>query len=563
MAPGLAHPASVKIEIEGIDNELKDAALASLDLRRYGEREITPTQVRRLFDRAEKQIRDAMQPYGYYDATVRSELTEAEADEYVARFAVDVGDPVLVRSSNVGIEGDATQLEDIRNALDAFHPKVGERLDHAAYENSKTAIDTQLKAFGYFDAEIVERRVEVVQSANTADINLKWNSNERYRFGEVAFPDVQFPDSFLQRYVPWKEGEYYSAEQLLTLQQRLVDADYFSSVSVQPDLEKLEGESVPIEALLIPAKRTVYTAGVHVSTDRGPGVRFGVERRWVNEHGHKLGAEIEYSQYLQRAAVNYRIPVPDKRRMYTFTGGYIDEETDSSRSHMGRLSATQVSEEWNDFTRTLGLHYLNGDFEIAHQQQSTSLLYAEGLLTRKRANDLLFPTRGLSLLYGLRVALEQVLSDTSFAQIRAEAKWIRPAGARGRLIVRAAAGAMVVDNFDALPPELRFFAGGDRSVRGFDYQAIGETNAEGGVIGGEYLTVVSAEYEHYFLDNWGAAVFVDAGDAYSSDMEANVGAGLGLRWRSPVGLVRLDLAVPVVSDLEEGVRVHVVIGPDL
>jgi translocation and assembly module TamA len=140
---------------------------------------------------------------------------------------------------------------------------------------------------------------------------------------------------------------------------------------------------------------------------------------------------------------------------------------------------------------------------------------------------------------------------------------ISQASDHGRLILRAAAGAMVVDNFDALPPELRFFAGGDRSVRGFDYQAIGETNSEGDVIGGKYLTVMSGEYEHYFLDNWGAAVFVDAGDAYSSDLDANVGAGVGLRWRSPVGLVRLDVAVPLVTDLEDGVRLHIVIGPDL
>jgi Outer membrane protein len=122
---------------------------------------------------------------------------------------------------------------------------------------------------------------------------------------------------------------------------------------------------------------------------------------------------------------------------------------------------------------------------------------------------------------------------------------------------------MIVDDFDALPPELRFFAGGDRSVRSFDYQAIGETNDQGFVIGGKYLAVASAEYEHYFVENWGAAIFVDAGDAYSTDFDVNVGAGIGLRWRSPVGLVRLDVAVPVVSELEEDVRVHVVIGPDL
>lgn len=560
---GLSSAASVEIRIEGLEDELRDAALASLDLRRYAQREITPIQVRRLFDRGDDQIVEALQPYGYYAAHVEGELTEAEPETYIATYRVERGDPVIVRSSNVRIVGDATELEDVRNALENFRPQVGERLDHSAYENSKTAVDTQLRALGYFDAELVEHRVEVVQSANSADIDVQWNSNERHRFGPVDFTDAQFPEDFLQRYVPWEEGDFYSAAQLLTLQQRLVDADYFSSVSVQPDLEKLEGNAVPIQALVIPAKRTVYTAGVHVSTDSGPGVRVGIDRRWLNKRGHKLGGEIEYSQRLQQIATSYRIPIPDERRLYTFSGGYRDEETDTSRSRMARLSGTQVTEQWNDFTRTLGLQYLNGDFEIADDQQSTSLLYAEGILTRKRADDPLFPSRGLSLLYGVRLAAEQLLSDTSLAQIRAEAKWIRPAGVRGRLILRAAAGAMVVDDFNALPPELRFFAGGDRSVRGFDYQAIGETNAEGDVIGGEYLTVVSAEYEHYFIENWGAAVFVDAGDAYSSDLDANVGAGIGLRWRSPVGLLRLDVALPLVTDLEDGVRFHIVIGPDL
>ena len=204
---------------------------------------------------------------------------------------------------------------------------------------------------------------------------------------------------------------------------------------------------------------------------------------------------------------------------------------------------------------------LNGDFEIADEQSSSSILYAEGMLTRKRADDMLFPSRGLSILYGLRLAAEGVLSDTSLAQIRAEAKWVRPASKQSRLILRAALGAMAAGDFDALPPELRFFAGGDRSIRGFDYQQIGDENETGGVIGGKYLTVASTEYEYYFLPKWGAAVFVDAGDAYSSDFNANIGAGVGVRWRSPVGIVRVDVAAPIVTDLEKSVRFHVMVGP--
>jgi translocation and assembly module TamA len=351
---------------------------------------------------------------------------------------------------------------------------------------------------------------------------------------------------------------------LLELQQRLVDADYFATVSVQPDLEHKANGVVPVEALVIPAKRNVYTAEAYLSTDTGPGGELGVERRWLNRLGHKAGAQIEYSSRLQELSTHYKIPRPGERnRNYTFAAGYRDEETDTSRSRTARLGASEMLDRWHGYTRTLSLQYLNGDFEIADEQRSSSLLYAEAQLTRKRADDVLFPSRGYSLLYALRAAPEGPLSDTSLVQLRAEGKWIRPVTKRSRAIFRAALGAMVVKDFDALPPELRFFAGGDRSVRGFDYQQIGETNSRGGVIGGKYLAVASSEYENYFLRDWGAAVFADAGDAFSSELNANVSVGIGLRWRSPVGLVRLDFAKPVATQLKDSFRIHIVIGPDL
>jgi translocation and assembly module TamA len=136
-------------------------------------------------------------------------------------------------------------------------------------------------------------------------------------------------------------------------------------------------------------------------------------------------------------------------------------------------------------------------------------------------------------------------------------------GDDGRLILRAAAGGMMVKDFDALPPELRFFAGGDRSIRGFDYQQIGDLDAKGQVIGGKYQAIASTEYEHYFLPKWGIAAFVDAGDAFTRQFDVNVGAGIGVRWKSPLGMVRIDIAQPVVSDFDHSWRIHLVIGPDL
>ena len=151
-------------------------------------------------------------------------------------------------------------------------------------------------------------------------------------------------------------------------------------------------------------------------------------------------------------------------------------------------------------------------------------------------------------------------------QARADAKWIHGIGDDQRLIVRGTLGAMEVGDFDRLPPELRFFAGGDRSIRGYAYQTIGPQDANGLVLGGEDLVVGSVEYEYYFKPNWGIAAFVDTGDAFTGfgNFKTRIGTGLGLRWRSPVGMVRADIGVPVNDPYgKTGIELHLVIGPDL
>jgi translocation and assembly module TamA len=559
-----AQAARVVIEIDGLERELRDSALGTLQLQQYTDRDVSSVQIRRLFDAADEEIRRALEPFGYYQVRVERHLEQQPDGNFIAKFQVQPGDPVIVREADVQVVGEAGENSAVRTALRAFKPGVGDRLDHAQYEASKSEVDTALRAMGFLDAKLVRHRVEVMRSANAATVDVAWESGERYRFGPVRFTQAQFPEGFMQRYVPWKEGAQYSEEQLAFMQQRLVDADYFASVAVQPAIEERADGVVPVDVLLVPNKRSVYSASAYVSTDSGPGVRLGFERRWLNDRGHKVKADIDYSQRLQAFTTTYQIPRPGPdNRSYNFGIGYRNEETDTSKSETLRLAAND-SRLWRGYTRTIGLQFISGDFEIADDRGSSDILFFDAVLTRKTANDNFFPRRGVSVLYGLRAAQEGLLADTSFVQVRAEAKWVRPATKNGRFIARAAAGAMTVDDFDALPPELRFFAGGDRSVRGFDYQAIGERNATGGVIGGKYLAVVSAEYEHYFWQNWGAAAFVDAGDAFNSDYNVNVGAGVGLRWKSPVGLVRLDFGFPVSTDLDEsGVRIHIMIGPDL
>ncbi|HET9485372.1 MAG TPA: autotransporter assembly complex family protein [Xanthomonadales bacterium] len=557
-----ADAARVTTRIEGLDEDLADAVEDTVEIRRYRQRNVSAAQVRRLFERGKAQAAKALEPYGYYHAKVEAELAETERG-YVATYRIDRGEPVRVTALSIEIDGDARERRLVRRALSAFDPDEGDILDHADYETGKRDIQGALIASGYLDAELVEHRVEVSAAENSARITLAWKAGPRYVFGATSFSGAQFDDALLARYVPYTEGEFYSQAELLELQQRLTDAEYFSVVEVAPDVEKASGGVVPINVAVIPAKRSLYTGGFFVGTDTGFGVRGALERRYVNRRGHKLGVAAEYSQRLRTLATTYTIPLPGRdNRSWNFGAAYRDETTDTSESRTIRLAANETR-EWRDWTLGYGPQFVTGDFTVAEEDGETTLLYPEVSLSRKKADDVNFPRRGWSMLAVARGGLDGALSDTTFLQLRGDAKYVRGIGERGRFIARGTLGAMHVDDFGKLPPELRFFAGGDRSIRGYEYQAIGPRNARELVVGGEYLAVASAEYEHYFLEKWGGAVFVDAGDAFTRDFDPKIGAGVGVRWRSPVGMVRLDFAVPVDDAFESGVQFHLAIGPDL
>ncbi|MED5510548.1 MAG: BamA/TamA family outer membrane protein, partial [Pseudomonadota bacterium] len=179
------------------------------------------------------------------------------------------------------------------------------------------------------------------------------------------------------------------------------------------------------------------------------------------------------------------------------------------------------------------------------------------------ADNTLYTRHGGRLSLSLSGASEALLSDVTFGQVVLRGKYIRSIGENSRIITRAAVGATEVNDFEQLPSSLRFFAGGDNSIRGFDYQSLGPEGDDGEVEGGRYLAVGSLEYENMFLGDWGGAVFTDFGNAYNSFSDPiEYSVGVGVRWRSPVGLIRVDLA-KALSDTDESIALHIVIGPDL
>ena len=183
--------------------------------------------------------------------------------------------------------------------------------------------------------------------------------------------------------------------------------------------------------------------------------------------------------------------------------------------------------------------------------------------TLVEADDRIRTTKGYKGILELKGASRGLFSDTSFARASLFLKGILPVSEGLRFLARTELGTSWVGEFSELPSSQRFFAGGDRSVRGYKYKSIGPQDSTGEVVGGKHLAVASLEMEYFLSRNWSAAVFVDSGSSFNEKPEGfETGAGVGIRWHTLIGPIRLDYARAVTMEGEPW-RIHLILGPDL
>ena len=273
--------------------------------------------------------------------------------------------------------------------------------------------------------------------------------------------------------------------------------------------------------------------------------------------------DLSLAQRDRQLLAQYRIPAfAWLDGWYALTLDVREEEITDFTSQYVNLAATR-SGRWKQWELLAGLNFKRERFDALDPQNPdyATVIYPSLWGRWKHGDDPNLPSHGKAVTVELRGASRNAGSSVDFLQARALGDWITTLGEDNRLLLRAELGATASPDFQDLPPSLRFYAGGDRSVRGFGYKEIG-AERDGRAFGGRYLAVASVEFEHMFTPVWGGAVFVDAGDAFDDRFDAKVGFGAGLRWRSPIGPVRVDLAHGI-GDEGEAVRLHVRIGPDL
>ncbi len=550
------------IEIEGVGNETRANILAHMVLDDQP-CDAEPHIVRQRYRAAPDNIRSAMAAIGFYQVVIESTL-KFEQSCWSAQFHIAPGEPVRLREVELRLTGEAQQDPEFKPLAEQLNKKIGTRLRHSEYDSFKQQVADKATSRGYFDGAFESSRLDIYPDNLAADIHIHYASGPRFQFGQAKFEQQVFSEFLLQRFIRFSVGDAWNSNDITDLYKSLIDSDYFSSVQIVPMPEDAQGLQVPIAIKLTPRARKSYSAGLGFSTDTGPNIRLGYKDRRFNEHGHRLQADIAASKVKSSAGLAYRVPRRDPRKEWLdIYGGAETEDTDSFNSTAAKVGVRSTRMRRGSWLETRFVEAVWETFDIGLESSSSRLLIPGISWAKTSEGNVSRPRRGYRLSLEVKGTTEQLGSDTAFLQAYTRGKLILPMPANARLITRTEFGVTIKDDLQDLPPSVRFFAGGDNSVRGYDFESLGPVNNLGQVIGGSHKLVASVEYDFPIAENWSIASFVDAGNAFNTkDFDINRSVGLGVRWYSPIGPFRIDLAHPLDDD-EQVVRLHISLGADL
>jgi translocation and assembly module TamA len=554
MLPLLAQAADrIRIEVDGVDRNIADNVRAYLTLSRYTQREdVTDAQVRRLADRAVDEAADALRPFGYYEAEVRSRTSRDEPN-WVVRLKIRPGTPVRMRTVDVEIEGSGAGDSALREVIESSPLKVGGRLVHPDYDNLKVDLLRVARNNGYLDARLTRRELVVDADNHQADARITLDTGGRYRFGELRIEQDVIKPELLEGFVRFDAGQTYSQQDLRRTQYALEDSSYFSEVNVAPGDRDPASLTVPVTISGERIRRNRYSVSLGYGTDTGARGRFAWDNRLVNRSGHRWRLETTLSQIRQELIGRYAIPIGDPSlEKLEFSAGYINEELGDLESERYETvaSLTHALGEWQ---RVLFLKLNQETTTFPDRTDSKVLLLIPGIsYASLPPNFLTGWVRESAYYFELSGSPQTLGSDASYLRFYTRAERVWPIGGPWHLRTRGELGTSWINEFSELPASQRFFAGGDNSVRGFGYNELDGPDAEGG----EHLLVGSLGLERDFPRQLRGTVFVDAGNVlnnWSDPLEYSI--GIGVRLRLPMLMIGLDVA-QALSEPGKRPRIH-------
>ncbi|MBE8167494.1 MAG: outer membrane protein assembly factor [Shewanella sp.] len=585
----------INIAIDGVNTQARHNIIAHLSPL-----PTTKSQRRAFIFNSESHIRDAMQAIGFYHAEINTKLTRNAHTPWLYEISINSGSPILIKSVEIDVKGELLYEKEYSNWHSKTKLGIDDRLNNGIYEETKEQLIGLALARGYFDAKYITSQIVVNRNLNIANIKLKLDSGKRYHFGEVTYKGYTLTPELLKKLTPFSIGEPYSTKAFSKLNQELSSSGYFRSIKVIPQFENTSDQSIPVSVELQNRSRHSVNIGlgadIGASTERNidPRVRFTWRTPQINRYGHSQETISEWSRDRPKLRTTYTIPLSHPlydqlkiqlgllRDKYGVTQEYKASSKDfntidkleSEQMLIGVGRQQTLSNGWlrNYSIQAIKEKYTQEDVIYSPRYFIVGLNFSH----TQREDDSLDPKSGFRQTYNVEYADPAIGSSIRLARLQAKFKWVFTPIERHRFVLRLDLGVNIakVENLANIAPSLRYFAGGDQSIRGYGYQELGPyrdyVDSNGTlfrqVIGGRYLAVGSIEYQYYLTPKWRVATFVDAGNAYDlSQFKPLVSVGAGVHWISPVGPIKLDLGIGLneTDTVSRSWRFHLTMGSTL
>ncbi|EUJ11025.1 outer membrane protein [Methylophilaceae bacterium 11] len=501
----------------------------------------------RLVQEAPKEIKELLETEGYFSAEVNIESSPTQ-DTNEAVFVITPNPRTQVQEVSLIFKGEiahapADQSPSSTTLTQGWRLPKGTPFTQQGWSEAKRALLTAMLGERYPNAKIESSQAIIDPETHQAKLNLTVDSGIGIRLGDLVIEGLHhYPESLVRNLNPIESGMPYSQSTLLKLQNTLQETGKFNRVTVSATTQKPNQDGLADVVVNVQEReQQSVSIGVGASTNTGARVVLNYTDRNLFERGLLWDTSLRLEQRLQAATSSIKL--------MTDASGYRDSINNSLvRTNVEGQITTAVNNgvkrSWGDrnFEQFIGANllyeFLSIDGESTEFNKAATFAY--GLSLRRLDHDLI-PTKGVIFSSQFQVAPIERLSDGRFLQSQAKLQGFYPLGQNTQFLGRLEVG--VVTGSDSVPATYLFRAGGDQSVRGYAFQALGVKDGDA-ILGGRVLLTGSTELVQWFTSSWGAAAFVDFGNAANSwhDYRPAYGYGLGVRWKSPVGPVGADIA---------------------
>lgn len=598
-----AAPASaveVRYAISGINEPLLSNVRNSVQgFRLTGRTLLSARELDELRQEAGRRARQALEPYGYYHPEIVTDLVRVNDERWRVNIRIRRGPPVRITAAEVSLEGEGAETDRLEEWRAEWPLTAGEVMNQATWQEQKDRGLELAKAEGFLLAEYSEHVIELDLVRNEAKLALVLDTGPQAVFGDIEYRQDIVRPAVLQNVPRFESGDPYSSELLQKFRLDLWSTGYFTNIVVeeQRHLERTP-PTVDLVATLETEHKNTYQGTIGFGTDTGIRAQALYQRRVLTDYGHRLDLGIGYQEFDDELSVrgNYRIPrLGDKREYWVgelqlqtenqdleFKREESDEDfiklangnVDNLFMRLGKERVRDRRQGYQQIVETIFAQYLRESYdytpgpEAPPEVRDIAMDPELGQLFKDNVRTLSFgvewdwphligksfETRGHHDRAWIFTSSDAWGSERNFTQAYVSTRRSYMAGERVKFLLRGEVGYSDADvdtvdllvggealtlSVTELPTQYRFKAGGSNSVRGYGFEVLNDND-----IGSNHIITASAEIEVKVLEKWSVAAFFDVGNAFNHWTERNLkrGAGVGVRWYTVAGPIRLDVA---------------------